>query len=128
MLSLSEAATAAGIAKSTIWRAVKAGRISATKTDTGGFRIEPAELFRVFPPATPPATEMTQGAMAIERAATAALEAQITALKDVSSLLREQLEDTRKDRDAWRAQAEANQRLLADARPRRSLFGWGAKR
>ena len=128
MLSLSEAATKAGIAKSTIWRAVKSGRISATKTDTGGFRIDPAELFRVFPPATSSATEMTQDATAVERAAMAALETQITALKDVNVLLREQLDDTKKDRDAWRQQAESNQRLLADARPRRGLFGWGAKR
>jgi hypothetical protein len=46
-------------------------------------------------------------------------------LKEVSGLLREQLEDTRQDRDAWRTQAESNQRLLVDARPRRrGLFGW----
>ena len=30
--------------------------------------------------------------------------------------------------NAWRAQAEVNQRLVADARTRRGLFGWGAKR
>jgi hypothetical protein len=35
-----------------------------------------------------------------------------------------QLEDVRKDRDAWRGQADANQRLLAT---RRGVFGWGAK-
>jgi hypothetical protein len=53
-----------------------------------------------------------------------ALEAQISALKEVGGLLKEQLEDTRKDRDAWRTQ-ESNQRLLIGARPRRrGLFGW----
>jgi plasmid maintenance system killer protein len=30
----------------------------------------------------------------------------------MAELLRDQLDDTRKDRDAWRQQAEANQRLL----------------
>ena len=88
MLSLSEAAKTTGVSKSTIWRACKTGRISATKNDYGGYRIEPAELFRVFPPAAPPAAEMHQDAMAKERAAMAALETQISALKDVNSLLR----------------------------------------
>jgi hypothetical protein len=124
MLSLSEAATAAGIAKSTIWRAIKTGRISATRTYVGTYEVDPAELFRVFP-ATPKDGDMKQAAMAIAPVAMAALEAQIGALKEVSSLLKEQLEDIRKDRDAWRTQAESNQRLLVDARPRRrGLFGW----
>jgi hypothetical protein len=124
MLSLSEAATAAGIAKSTIWRAIKTGRISATRTYAGTYEVDPAELFRVFP-ATPKDGDLKQAAMAIAPVAMAALEAQIGALKEVSSLLKEQLEDIRKDRDAWRTQAESTQRLLVDARPRRrGLFGW----
>ena len=124
MLSLSEAAIAAGIAKSTIWRAVKARRIRASRTVTGTYQVDPAELFRVFP-AMPKNVEMRQPAPAIETALKPALEAQISALKEVSSLLKEQLEDTRKDRDAWRTQAESSQRLLVDARPRRrGLFGW----
>ena len=124
MLSLSEAATAAGIAKSTIWRAIKTGRISATRTYMGTYEVDPAELFRVFP-ATPRDGDLKQAATAIAPVAMAALEAQIGALKEVSTLLKEQLEDIRKDRDAWRTQAESNQRLLVDARPRRrGLFGW----
>jgi excisionase family DNA binding protein len=124
MLSLSEAATAAGIAKSTIWRAIKVGKISAIRTGTGSYQIDPAELFRVFP-AMPKNCEMKQPALAIETGAVAALEGQISLLKEVSSLLKEQLEDVRKDRDAWRIQAESSQRLLVDARPRRrGLFGW----
>ena len=71
---------------------------------------------------------MKQPALAVETGLEPALEAQISALKEVSSLLKEQLEDTRKDRDAWRTQAESNQRLLVDARPRRrGLFGWRTK-
>jgi hypothetical protein len=124
MLGLSEAATAAGVAKSTIWRAVKSGRISATKTHTGTYEVDPAELFRVFP-AMPRNGAMKQAATPIAPAATTGLDAQISALKEVSSLLKEQLEDIRKDRDAWRTQAESSQRLLVDGRPRRrGLFGW----
>jgi hypothetical protein len=50
--------------------------------------------------------------------AVALLEAQIASLKDVAALMREQLEDVRNDRDAWRSQAEGNQRLLTAAQPR----------
>jgi hypothetical protein len=58
------------------------------------------------------------------------LEAQIASLKDVAALMREQLEDVRKDRDAWRSQAEGNQRLLTAAKPQGGvlsrLFGRAA--
>ena len=48
-LSLREAAEQAGTSKSTIWRAIKGGRLSADRTDGGGFAIDAAELFRAFP-------------------------------------------------------------------------------
>jgi hypothetical protein len=56
--TLGTAAQATGAAKSTILRAIRAGRISATRDDsTGQWAIEAAELFRVFAPlAVPPAT------------------------------------------------------------------------
>ena len=49
--SLREAAEQARKSKSRIWLAIKAGHICATRTDDGGFAIDPAELFRAFPPA-----------------------------------------------------------------------------
>ena len=45
-----EAATATGLNTATITRAIKKGRISATKSDTGAWQIDPSELHRVFPP------------------------------------------------------------------------------
>ena len=129
MLSLSEAAKTAGVSKSTIWRACKAGRVSFKRTDTGEFQIDAAELHRVFPfHATGVNGKMNHHATGVAQTEMAILEARIAALKDMAELMREQLEDVRKDRDAWRGQAEANQRLLADARTRRGLFGWSAKR
>ena len=44
--------------------------------------------------------------------ATAVLEAQIVGLREVSDLLRHQLDDLREDRDRWRAQAESARRQL----------------
>jgi len=48
--SLSEAAKAAGKNKTTIQRAIKNGKISASKGVSGSYEIEPSELHRVFPP------------------------------------------------------------------------------
>lgn len=47
--TLGEAAKATGKAKTTIQRAIKSGRISASKLDTGAYDIDPSELHRVFP-------------------------------------------------------------------------------
>lgn len=47
--SVSRAARETGLSKSTISRAIKAGRISAAKQYDGSYLIEPVELFRVYP-------------------------------------------------------------------------------
>lgn len=47
--SLSEAAKATGKNKTTIQRAIKNGKISASKGDRGSYEIDPVELHRVFP-------------------------------------------------------------------------------
>ena len=47
--SLTSAATATGISKSTIYRAIKSGKMSAIFED-GVYKIDPAELHRVFSP------------------------------------------------------------------------------
>lgn len=47
--TLGEAARATGKAKPTIARAIATGRISASRSDTGSWQIEPAELHRVYP-------------------------------------------------------------------------------
>ena len=50
--SLSEAASATGKNKTTIQRAIKNGKISASKGDNGSYEIDPSELHRVFPSTT----------------------------------------------------------------------------
>jgi excisionase family DNA binding protein len=47
--SLSEAADEIGLSKMTIQRAIKKGRLSADRDEQGAYRIDPAELHRVFP-------------------------------------------------------------------------------
>src|SRR3954452_15065078 len=49
-LSIRDAARQAGVSQSSILRAIQSGRMSAPRKDDGGYAIDPAELFRVFPP------------------------------------------------------------------------------
>jgi len=46
--SLNEAAKASNKSKMTIQRAIKSGKISASKRDDGSYDIDPAELHRVY--------------------------------------------------------------------------------
>lgn len=47
--SLSEAAKATGKSRASIQRAIKSGKISASKDEQGNYAIQPAELHRVYP-------------------------------------------------------------------------------
>jgi excisionase family DNA binding protein len=100
-LSLRDAAQETGVSKSTIFRAIKSGRLSAARTDEGGFAIDPAELFRVYPPAAAQRAaqrEMGHDAMAPETASRlAALEVELAGVKEL-------LGEVRKSRDDWRDQ------------------------
>ena len=50
VLSLSEAAAASGLNKTTVLRSIKSGKISGTRDPLGQWRIDAAELHRVYPP------------------------------------------------------------------------------
>jgi excisionase family DNA binding protein len=116
MLTLGEASRLTGLGKTTIQRAIKAGRLSATRTDFGSYQIDAAELHRVYPIPAPVDATVAVTDSAEQDAipdATPVLEAQINALRQVSDLLRQQLndlredrDDLREDRDRWRSQAE----------------------
>lgn len=121
MYTLSEAATAAGRNKSTVLRAIRKGRISAERREDGTYRIDPAELHRVFAPApTAPVQEEDEGngchdlhrgkildappneasAPALEREV-AVLRVRLEASEARCALLAEQLE---RERATWEAQ------------------------
>lgn len=118
MLSLGEAARQAGVAKTTIHRAIKSGKISAQKKDDGSYSIDPAELFRVYRPAKQTETVTVEQTVTPTETPEAAREI---------ALLREMLEDIKADRDAWRQQAE---RLLlaAPSSPTKPTRWWSFKR
>src|SRR5690349_4755331 len=47
--SLAQAAKVAGVGKTTIHTAIKRGRLSARREDDGSYRIDAAELARIYP-------------------------------------------------------------------------------
>lgn len=49
-LTLGQAAKEVGISKPSLSAAIKNGRLSAPKNESGAYEIDPAELFRVYPP------------------------------------------------------------------------------
>ena len=116
MLNLSEAARVSGQSKSTIWRAVNSGRLSVTRTYTGDYEIDPAELHRVFSSetadkrATPVSVKrdvsVKGDATELARAETAL---QIDRLFQVGELIRNELDN---NRDAWRTQADRLRQLV----------------
>jgi len=67
-LNLGEAAEKARTSKVDIWCAIREGRLSAQRTDDGGFAIDPAELFRVFETQRHEQPAMEQGAGAATEA------------------------------------------------------------
>lgn len=124
--TLGDAAKAVGKSKTTLHRAIKSGKISAAKTDDGSYSIDPSELHRVFPPATPEIpsqrndTEQDSNTLETLRIQ---LEIQEKERERERALLQETIADLREDRDKWRQQATA---LIEDHRPKgffRRLFG-----
>ena len=115
--TLNEAAKAVGKSKTTIHRAIKSGKISASKLDSGAYAIDPSELHRAFHVGTPERTIRDDKEQAVTTSGTAHI--QLEMLEKERDRERQQLEETiadlREDRDKWRQQATA---LLEDKRPK----------
>lgn len=120
--TLGEAAKATGKSKATISKAIKSGRISASKDETGVFRIDPAELHRVYTPIVSREPEETPSARpgnAENDGLIRELQARLEAAHERLSDKEETISDLREDRDKWRQQATA---LLADQRPKGTFW------
>lgn len=118
-LSLSQAAKATGKSKSTINRAIKTGKLSATRHDDGTYSIAASELFRAFPNGTTTSSEWVDAQPQPEPDRTAA--ARIDALQAALQREREVNADLMADRDHWRQQATA---LLSAPHKTRKWWPW----
>lgn len=115
MLSLGQAARAAGVGKTTLTRAIKGGKLSAARNADGSYAIDPAELARVYDvtPETPETGCATGGAVHRETPAAVSRDspdtpetlARLAALQSEVQGLRDLLAEVRQSRDDWRDQA-----------------------
>jgi hypothetical protein len=124
MLTAREAGERVGKTRQAIIKAIRKGTLSAAKDESGEWRIDPAELFRVYPPVsqvdgTHPATGNASD--------TAGLRREIELLRERLAEKDEQIDDLREDRDRWREQAT---RLLPAPQPdaRRGWWPWRRSR
>ena len=137
-LRLPDAAKQVGLHRSSLFRAIRAGRLSATRTEGGDYLIDTSELFRAYPPkvepsqpnasdasgcveprATSPATEINELRLRI-----ATLETELRAQRDLITRLDRDKADLQGDRDAWKGQATQ----LALAPPVRRSWRWPFRR
>jgi hypothetical protein len=124
-MTLSQASEWAGKTRSTVFKTIKSGRLSARRTDVGQWMIDPAELARVYPAGD---KGNISGNSAGERHDTGRETGETEALKQVNALLQEQVRDLRTERDRLLDVVEAQTRLLTDQRPaarRRKWWPWG---
>lgn len=102
-LSANEAAKRTGKSVPTITRAIKAGKISAEKSGSGGYLIDPAELFRVFPAMTKPNVETLS---MLDSETSRLIPSETHPLQEKVASLEAALADAKADRDEWRDQAK----------------------
>lgn len=118
-LTLSQAAKATSKSKSTLNRAIKSGRLSATRNEDGTFSIDPSELARVFPQNAQEREPSVRQKQQEERPRTevsneiSMLEQLLKREREALAREREVSADLKEDRDRWRAQATG---LLTDLR------------
>ena len=107
-ITLAQAAKLTGVWRSTIMRAIKAGKLSATKDAHGVWQIESAEVTRVYPPASKSNGANSQSHSIVKPQAVALIEAQHRAELAEQRLtdLKVALDDMKGQRDKWQAQAE----------------------
>ena len=118
-LSPAEAAKHVGLTKQSVIKAIRSGRLSAVKDASGGWLIEPIELFRVWPAVNQDRGRFTPqvdaGLPPENNEVVTLLKAQIDLLRSQLDDVRADREDIRADRNHWRQIAERG--LLTDQRP-----------
>jgi len=136
--TLGEAAKATGKSKMTIQRAIKSGRLSASRRDDDTYDIDPSELHRVFPSVTTAEPDTGNKGqddipndMAVLRLELKVRDEKIAALQAEREREREQLtdqiDDLRRRLDTEGEERRKLTALLTDQRaqkPRRWFWRW----
>ncbi len=114
-MTLTEAAKWAGVTRPTIFKALKSGKLSGQKDDAGEWRIDPAELERVYQPGK-------QGNVSGNGRLSVPDIAEAIAAKDREiALLQDALADARTQRDRAMELAASQTRLLTHQQEQKAL-------
>jgi len=116
--TLGEAAKATGKSKAAISKAIKSGRISASKQTDGVYKIDPSELHRVYPPVSINSEPEPQDNTVVSTENALLIRELQIRLEVAEQRLAEsdsRIADIKEERDRWRQQAQA---LLTDQRGR----------
>lgn len=137
-----QAAKATSKSIPTITRAIKRGTISAERTASGGYLIDPAELHRVFPAVTSDhnvSPDVSGHETPQEAAVTPQLDLEVRMLREMLAREQETVADLRGRLDAEAAerrrltallthQEQKSEPLPASAPPPRRWFWWGGRK
>ena len=106
MLTLTQAAEEVGRTRSTLFKAIKAGRLSASKDAQGQWLIDPVELHRVYVAVNvSQGNKTTQNDIVSDTSEIVFLRRENELLRQQAERDREQIERERQQADHWRNQA-----------------------
>ena len=118
-LTLGEASKETGVQKSTLSKALKPGKLSYVEKTSAGYKIEPSELFRIYP--RKPRRTVSDTVVS-ERLDTPEINPDFIRLQVEVEQLRERLTETQEQRDKWQTQAMQ----LALPKPETETAGQGS--
>ena len=101
-ITLAEAATAVNMTKPGLLKAIKTGRLSAVKDANGTWKLDTAELFRVYAPANRK-PDSAEAELAPEHTE---LHTELAVVKAKLAAAEAMIDELRRARDSWQAQAE----------------------
>lgn len=110
-ITLAEAATAVNLTKQGLLKAIRDGRLSGQKDTNGIWKVDTAELFRVYKPATGKA-ETAANEYEPGHPQVAELVARLEAAADIRRLLEDRLARAERDLDAANARVDTILRAL----------------
>lgn len=127
--TLGQAAKASAVSKATISKALKTGRISYIEKTSAGYKIDPAEVHRVYPRTVEGNGVPERSETPLNTATNSVLEAELKAERAMRSRLESEIEDLKVQRDEWMGQAKQLALPHPDSdRAGRRLFGlWPAR-
>jgi Helix-turn-helix domain len=125
--TLGQAARAAGVSKTTIQRAIKSGRLSASRQEDGSYVIDPAELHRAFPGVSRDGDGDGEMQQSVTANATGELRIEIEMLREQLAMLKDERDDLRSERDRLLGivETQAQQvKQLSDQRSAKKRTWW----